>query len=75
MSRTPEIIVDKTKKIIRSCFVGFGIFSWFMAFGNYQYEDKLGVSLIWLGIGAVLFWMAAKMKVVWQKDAEIARYR
>lgn len=75
MSRTPEVIVNKTAQTIRGWVIAAGCVAALLAFGSFSNEGQFGQGLVFTGIGAGLFYIASKIKVRWYKTGEVAGYK
>ncbi|WP_193169961.1 hypothetical protein [Nisaea nitritireducens] len=75
MSRTPEVIVNKTAVFFRNVMIGSGIFSWLIALGAFQKEGHEGQGILFVLAGFGLFFIAAKIKTHYRKTFEVGGYK
>ena len=74
MSRTPETYVNKTAEFFRNVLVGGGILAWLLAWGAFA-NDASGKGVLCVLAGGVIFWIASKIKVRWNKRGEVGVYK
>ena len=74
MSRTPEVIVNKTAVKIQEFFYGGGVIAGLISVGTF-YNGETGAGFLAALITGGLFFIGSKIKTHYHKTAEAAKYR
>ncbi|MEE9398546.1 MAG: hypothetical protein V3V31_16225 [Methylococcales bacterium] len=74
MSRTPEIIVIKSRVDLRNNLYGAGLMSGFISWVVFE-SNMVGAGLSFAGICGLLIWIGTQIKTTYVKTAEAARYQ